>query len=113
MSTVEARALVFRVASDPALLNRLASVADRGESDPTACAELARMVAELDANVSLADCVAVRPEFERATTIATLHAAHPAVDHAAIAQVASAQNATDALAWMKRAAFACANICSA
>src|ERR1700687_5193975 len=97
VSTVEARALVFRVASDPALLNRLASVADRGETDPTACTELARMVAELDASVSLADCVAVRPEFERATDIATLQAAHPGVDHAAIATVASAQPEGDAL----------------
>jgi hypothetical protein len=109
VSTVEARALVFRVARDPALLNQLHAVALTHD-----CAELGRLVTQLDANVSLADCIAVRPEFERATDVAELRAAHPAVDHAAIAQVAATQpQPLDALAWMKRAAYAVANVCTA
>jgi len=111
VSTEAARRLVFRVASDPELLNRLAAVADRGETDPNACAELAKLVAELDPTVSLAQCREVREELQ-AEAHDTYRSIHPTLDHALVAETASRQG-MDALAWVRRAAFATANVCSA
>ena len=111
VSTEAARRLVFRVASDPELLRRLVTVADRGESDPNACAELARMVAELDPSVSLKECREVREELE-APTADGYRSSHPTLDHDLVAQTATGEG-MDALAWVRRAAYATANVCSA
>jgi hypothetical protein len=111
VSTEDARRLVFRVASDPALLRRLVTVADRGETDPGACAELARMVAELDPNVTLRDCQAVRSELGE-TDADAYRSTHPSLDHDLVAQTATGEG-MDALAWVRRAAYATANVCSA
>jgi hypothetical protein len=112
VSTEDARKLVVRVATDPALLRRLVSVADRGESDPSACAELAKMVAELDPNVSIQDCQAVRAELGSAADASALQSTLPGVDHDQIAKTAAAEG-MDVVAWVQRASYACANICSA
>jgi len=111
VSTEAARRLVFRVASDPALLRRLATVADRGETDPTACAELARMVAELDPHVSIRDCREVREELE-APGHDAYRSTYPTLDHDLVARTATSAG-MDALAWVRRAAYATANVCSA
>jgi hypothetical protein len=110
VSTDAAKRLVFRVASDPSLLRRLHAVAVR-ESDPNHCVELARLIAELDPEVTLAECREVREELEAPDSDA-YRSTHPTLDHATVAQTAAAEG-TDALVWVRRAAFATANVCSA
>lgn len=112
MSTPEARKLVFRVASDPALLRRFSSVADRAEKDPTACAQLARMIAELDPKVTIKECQEVRAELGDHRSIDALRTALPDLDHDQVA-LAAKNEGMDALAWVRRAAHAVANLCSA
>ena len=111
MSTEAARRLVFRVASDPELLRRLLTVAEGAEKNPDGCAELARMVAELDPNVSLKDCREVRDELE-APSHDAYRSTHPTLDHDLVAQTASSAG-MDALVWVRRAAYATANVCTA
>jgi len=111
VSTEAARRLVFRVASDPELLRRLYTVAEGAEQNPDGCAELARMVAELDPSVTLKDCSEVRDELE-APNADAYQSTHPTLDHALVAETATREG-MDALAWVRRAAFATANICSA
>jgi hypothetical protein len=111
VSTEAARRLVFRVASDPELLSRLYRVAEGAEENPDGCAELARLVAELDPTVSLKDCAEVRNELE-APDHDAYRSTHPTLEHDLVAETASSAG-MDALLWVRRAAYATANVCTA
>ena len=109
MSLDDARRLVFRVASDPALLRRFAEVADQAEKDPTACARLADMIKELSPRTSLAEVQRVRAEIER---IQTDYLKAAPASEARSAEQARLQG-TSTLQWLRRASVAVANYCEA
>ena len=111
MSLDDARRLVFRVASDPALMRRFQTVAERAEKDPTACAELARMIAQLNPRTSLAEVQEIRAEIEKIEAD-ELRAAHPTLEHDEVAQQAR-QQGLGTIQWLRRSALAVANYCSA
>ena len=109
VSLDDARRLVFRVASDPALLRRFAEVADQAEKDPTACARLAEMIKELSPRTSLAELQRVRAEIER---IQTDYLKAAPASEARSAERARLQG-TSTLQWLRRASVAVANYCEA
>ncbi len=111
MSLDDARRLVFRVASDPALMRRFTAISERAEKDPTACAELARLITELNPRTSIAEVQEVRAEIDKIEAD-ELRTAHPALEHDAVADQAR-QQGVGTIQWLRRTAVAVANYCSA
>ena len=105
----DARRLVFRVASDPELMARLYRIAERSLWDPAACQELERIVRSLEANASVTDRRNLRDQLME-SDLATHQAADPYLQADAVRQLATSQGMVEDQ-WLRRAAFAAANIC--
>jgi hypothetical protein len=92
-------------------MRRFAAVAERAEKDPTACAELARMITQLSPHTSIAEVQEVRAEIEKVEAD-ELRTAHPSLEHDEVANQAK-QQGVGTIQWLRRSAVAVANYCSA